>query len=151
MTEDSAEPVESLYFEPGGTWWAVLFGPAFAALGVGVELLTHGPMFWQLWVGVGVILSLFSAFWVSGRRRFFVVRLTRDQLIQGTEQLPVDQIAEVLDGDDEPPGVRVLGGGYSIPRKYYAIQLGLADGSRALGWARDGDALRTALRGLVEA
>lgn len=145
---ESAEP---LYFEPGASWWGVLFGPAFAGFGLLVELITGGPMFWALWITTAVVLGLFSAFWVYGRRRFTQVRLTREELTQGTEQLPVKRIAKVYDGDDEPFGVRVLGGGASIPRKYHAIRLGLADGSRVLAWARNGDALRTALRDLVEA
>lgn len=150
MTE-SPEPAEPLYFEPGASWWGILFGPIFAAFGIGVELLSNGPLFWALWITVAVVLGLFTAFWVYGRRRFFQVRLTPEELTQGTETVPVEQIAEVFDGDDEPFGMRVLGGGLAVPRKYDPIQLGLADGSRALGWARDGDALRTALRELVEA
>lgn len=145
MTEEHAGD-EPLYFEPGASWWAVLFGPAFAALGVGAELISTGPIYWGLWIGVAGVLGLFAMLWVYARRRFAVVRVTHQELTQGSERLPVSKIKAVFDSDDEPPGVRVLGGGQSVPRRYTAVHLKLTDGSRVLAWARDGDGLRAALR-----
>lgn len=142
----SEQPGEALYYEPGATWWSVLVGPAFGAFGVAVELLTSGPVFWGLWITVAVILALFAVLWIYARRRFTAVQVTAEELTQGTERLPVSEIKWVSDSDDEPLGVRVLGGGATVPRKYTAVLLKLTDGSRVLAWARDGDGLRTALR-----
>lgn len=146
------EPAEDVrYFEPGGSWWGLLFGPAFAAVGIGIELLTVGPVFWALWIIVAVGLFGFAALWVYGRRRFCLVRVTESTLFQGPERLPLGKIAEVSDDDDEPFGVRVLGGGMTVPRKYEPVPLRLTDGKQVVAWARDGDALRAALRGAAGA
>ncbi|MGH3432891.1 MAG: hypothetical protein ACRDQB_08660 [Thermocrispum sp.] len=106
-------------------------------------------MFWWFWIAAGVVLLPFTALWVYARRRFCVVRVTGDELTQGAETLPVDQITQVSDAssaDHELLGDRVLGGGQAVPRKYQPVRLGLSDDTRVLAWARDGDALRTALR-----
>lgn len=149
MTEEPGP----LYLERGGSWWGALFPVGFAALGIGVEALS-GPVFWWLWILTAAVLVPFTLLWVYARRRFLRVRLTSVELTQGTETLPVENIAEVSDGlagDEEPLGVRVLGGGHTVPRKFQPVRLRLTDDTRVLAWARDGDALRTALRGVVEA
>lgn len=141
---------EPLYFEQGGSWWAALFPVVFVGVGIGVEAL-FGGVYWTLWGITAAVLVPFTLLWIYGRRRFCLVRLTRGELTQGSETLPVEQIAEVYDGDDEPLGMRVLGGGHTVPRKYQPVRLRLSDGSKALAWARDGQALRTALRGVAGA
>lgn len=141
---------EPLYFEQGGSWWAASFPVVFVGAGIGLETL-FGGVYWTLWLITAAVLVPFTLLWIYGRRRFFLVRLTREELTQGSETLPVEQIAEVHDGDDEPFGVRVLGGSHSVPRKYQPVRLRLRDGGQALAWARDGEALRTALRAVVAA
>jgi hypothetical protein len=147
MTSDLSEDDDEreLYFEQGASWWALLFGPCFALIGLGFELVTSGPVFISLWIAVAAALTVFTALWVHARRRFTLVRLTDAELRQGPETLEVARIAEVGDGEP-PPGAKVLGGGLAAPRKYDEVPLRLDDDTIALAWARDGEALREALR-----
>jgi hypothetical protein len=64
--------------------------------------------------------------------------------------LPVDRIVE-LDDVGAPIGARVLGGGWTVPRKFTEVPLRLADGTVVLAWAKDPDAFRAALRPLLAA
>ncbi|WP_286899782.1 hypothetical protein [Thermocrispum sp.] len=142
-----------LYDDPGGSWLALAFPFGLAAAGVAVEAVT-GPVFWSLWALAGGVLLLFTVLWVVARRRFCRVRVTRSELIQGPEVLAIDRIAKILPAgprDEQVRDLRVLGGGHSMPRKYEPVRLQLTDGTRALAWARDGEALRTALRAAMDA
>ncbi|HEU5469824.1 MAG TPA: hypothetical protein VFV67_04170 [Actinophytocola sp.] len=136
---------EILFAEPGSTWWPVLWGPAFAVAGVTVEALS-GPVHWVAWLVIGAALAGGAAGWVRGRRRLLRVRLTPATLTQGTETLAVQHIAGVE--EDAPAGARVLGGGWTVPRKLIGVPVRLSDGRVVLAWARDGDGLRAALAGL---
>lgn len=160
------------YEEPAASWWALLFGPGFAVAGILFEVLTPGPVLYPVWLIAGFALTGFTAMWVYARKRFAVVRLTSDLLRQGEETLPVDRISAIADEQDEedeavdvgesadgaagttgivPRASRVLGGGLAAPRKYDELPLRLDDGTVVLAWARDGQALRTALRELLSA
>jgi hypothetical protein len=75
------------------------------------------------------------------------VLLTDDTLRLGEEELPVASIAAVE--DEEPDIARVLGGGWTTPKGTGAVPLRLHDGSLIVAWARDPDALATALRALL--
>lgn len=151
MTPAEPGEPEELYAEPGASWWGLLFGPVFAGIGIGLELLMGGPVFWGLWITVVIVLGLFSLLWVYARRRYAQVRVTAQTLTQGSEKLAVEKIKQVSDSTEEPLGVKVLGGGQGVPRKYGAVTLRLTDGTRVVAWARDGDALRAALRSVVQA
>jgi hypothetical protein len=133
-----------LFAEPGSSWWPVLWGPAFAAVGAGVEALS-GPVHLVAWLVVAAGLAGAAALWVRARRRLLSVRLTGSTLTLGTETLAVQRIAEV-DGVEPPARARVLGGGWTVPRKLAEVPLRLDDGTVVLAWARDGDGLRAALR-----
>lgn len=167
MTPDD---VDVRYEEPAASWWALLFGPGFALAGVLFEVFTPGPVLWPVWLIAALALSGFTAMWVYARRRYAVVQLTTEVLRQGEETLPLERIAAIADehdgdadtegtvgadagtGDAEPRRVtRVLGGGLAAPRKYDELPLRLDDGTVVLAWARDGHALRTALRELLSA
>lgn len=137
-----------LYAEPGSTWWPVLWGPVFVAIGVIVEVIT-GPVHWLAWLVLAVVLAAMTAGWVKARRRVCSLSLTPETLRQGQEDLPVERIAAVL--DDEDALGRPLGGGLTAPRKTYEIPLELDDGTTVLAWARDPAALRAALTPLVGA
>lgn len=134
------------YAEAGARWSAVLFGPCFALAGLAVEWLTAGPVFWWLWLTAAVVLGAFAALWVYGRRRFCAVLVTSEVLVQGPERLAVERITAVPDATEPPTGARVLGGGIGVPRNYDAVPVWLDDGTVVLAWARDGAALRAALR-----
>lgn len=154
MTE-AADDVR--YEETAASWWWLLFGPGFAAAGILVEVVTQGPVLYPVWLVAGVALTGFTAMWVYARKRYVVVLLTRSTLRQGQETLPVERIAGLADADDKPGGMqvvhasRVLGGGMAAPRKYDELLLRLDDGTVVLAWARDGAALREALRELLSA
>ncbi|HEX2130325.1 MAG TPA: hypothetical protein VHH15_02115 [Actinophytocola sp.] len=145
MTEPD-EPV--LFAEAGSTWWPVLWGPLFAAVGVALEAST-GPVHWLPWIVVAGVLGGGAIVWVSARRKVYLVRLTTGTLTQGREHLRVAEIAAVTDVGT-PAGAKVLGGGWTVPRKTEAVPLRLTDGGVVLAWARDDDGLRDALSRLVE-
>ena len=154
MTEPvgSAEPARfaECFAEPGSSWWPLLWGPVFAGLGAGVEAMSGQPHL-SAWLAVGAWLALVAAIWVRGRRRLLSVSLTEQELVQGQESLAVWRIAEVAAEQDGelPAGARVLGGGWTVPRKLSAVPLRLDDGSTVLAWARDGERLRSALRAVL--
>jgi hypothetical protein len=146
VTEPTDEPV--LFAEHGSSWWPLLWGPLFAAIGIVAELPT-GPVHWLPWFAVGAALLGGAAVWVSARRKVYLVRLTTGSLTQGRELLPVEKIAAVTDVGT-PAGTRILGGGWSAPRRTTEFPVRLSDGGVVLAWARDDDGLRDALRRLVE-
>lgn len=136
-----------LYTEAGSSLWPVLWGPAFALIGAVVEAMS-GPVHVVAWVVVGFVLAGLAMIWVQARRRVCAVRLTTSALTQGRESIDVGSLAEVEDVGASV-GARVLGGGWSVPRKFTEVPVKLGDGSTVLAWARDGDALRAALSRLL--
>lgn len=147
MTEPQDEQQPVLFRERGSSWWPVLWGPIFAAVGGGVEA-TGGPSHTIQWVLVGLGLAVLTTVWVAARRRMCSVLLTPTVLRQGREELAVDRIAEVADVGPQM-GSRVLGGGLAVPRKFTGVPLRLDDDSTVLAWAKHGEGLRDALRELV--
>ena len=137
------------YAEPGSTWWPATWGIVFALVGGGIEALS-GPVHVLVWVLVGIGLSGLTLIWVHARRRVLSLRLTSEILYQGLEPLPVSRIADV-DDVGAPIGARVLGGGWTVPKKFTEVPLRLADGTVVLAWAKDPDAFRAALRPLLNA
>ena len=137
-----------LFAEQGSSWWPVLWGPLFAAIGAGVEATT-GPVHWLPWFVVGVGLFGVATVWVSARRKVYLVRLTTGTLTQGREHLATSRIAAITDVGT-PTGAKILGGGWTAPRRTTEIPVRLDDGKVVLAWARDYDGLRDALRRLVE-
>ncbi|MET8995043.1 hypothetical protein [Amycolatopsis sp. NPDC004169] len=139
-----------LYAESGVSWAAIAWGPAFALVGALAELVTGGPVHVVGWLLVAFGLCVITMPWVYARRRFLSVEVTSEQLRQGREKVPAAEIASVTDVG-APVGARVLGGGWSVPRKYDSLPVELADGSVVLAWAKDVEALRDALDRLVRA
>jgi len=137
------------YAEPGSTWWPVTWGLVFALVGAGMEALS-GPVHVVAWVLVGIALSGLTAIWVQARRRVCSVQVTDELLHQGREPLAVSKIVAV-DDVGAPVGARVLGGGWTVPKRFVEVPLKLADGSVVIAWAKDPDALRAALRPLLPA
>ncbi|MER6900206.1 hypothetical protein, partial [Amycolatopsis sp. NPDC000740] len=107
----------TLYSEPGVGWSALVWGPLFALLGALAELATAGPTHVVGWVLIGVALVALTLPWVYARRRFLSLEVTTEGLRQGRETLAAEKIASVSDVG-APVGARVLGGGWSVPRKY---------------------------------
>jgi hypothetical protein len=136
-----------LFAEHGSSWWPLLWGPAFAAIGVVLEVTT-GVVHWLQWFAVAMVLLGGAAVWVSARRKVYRVRLTPGLLTQGREELDVERIAAV-DDVGAPTGARILGGGWTAPRRTTAVPVRLTDDSVVLAWARDAEELTGALRRLV--
>lgn len=147
-----------LYAEPGSSWWPLLWGPVFAVVGVLVEVLTRGPVHVLTWVVLTGVLVASTAVWVYGRRRVCSLRLTPTALSLGREVVPVDAISAVTDVGG-PVGAPVLGGGWTVPKGTTEVPLRLdralrpedpPQGRVVLGWARDPEALTSALRSLLD-
>jgi hypothetical protein len=138
-----------LYAEPGSTWWPVLWGPIFAVVGALFEWTT-GPVHTLGWTLVAIGFAGAGAIWAQGRRRMCSVELTPVTLRQGRETLDVDKIAAADEEVGTPVAARVLGTGWAVPRKFESVPVRLQDGTTVVAWARDGEALRAALRELVE-
>jgi hypothetical protein len=136
---------QTRYSERGASWTVLLYGPVFAVLGALAEQLTGGGVHVIGWVLAGLGLAAITAPWVQARRRFLSVRVTSSALWQGREELAIDRIAEVSDVG-APAGARVLGGGWSTPAKFDELPIRLDDGTVVLAWAKDGAALRDAIR-----
>jgi hypothetical protein len=141
---------ERLYAESGVSWAAIVWGPVFAVVGALAELATGGPVHIVGWLMVGFGLGVITVPWVYARRRFLSLEVTTKELRQGREKVPAAQLAEVTDVGT-PVGARVLGGGWSVPRKYDSLPVKLADGTVVLAWAKDVEALQDALDRLVRA
>jgi hypothetical protein len=144
---DGDEPV--LYAESGSRPWVLLFGPLLAAAGIGLESFAPGGASVPLWLGVGLLVFLYTLVLVRSRRRFLRVELTPSTLVQGSTHLPTSQVSALRPADEEHHGIRVLGDGPVVPRRHGAVVLRLTDGTRAVAWARDADGLRRALEDLL--
>ena len=143
------EPV--LYAETGSRPWVLLFGPVLAAAGIGLESLAPGGPSFALWLGVGLLVFLYTLVLVRSRRRFLRVELTPSTLVQGSTRLPMSQVTSLRPTDEDHHGLRVLGDGPVVPRRLTPVVLRLSDGTRAVAWARDGAALRQAIGDLLRA
>ncbi|MEJ2888399.1 DUF3093 family protein [Actinomycetospora aeridis] len=145
-----SEP-DVLFEESGTRPWILLFGPVLAGVGIALESLAPGGASLTLWLGVGLLVLLYTLLLVRTRRRYLRVRLTASALEQGTTSLPMSQVTSVRPVDDEHHGLRVLGDGPVVPRRLAPVVLRLSDGTRAVAWARDGAGLRRALEDLLRA
>jgi hypothetical protein len=140
----------TLYSEAGVGWLALVWGPLFALLGAVAELATGGPVHTVAWIMIAIGLCALTLPWVYARRRFLSLEVTTRGLRQGREQLEAARIAAVTDVGT-PVGARVLGGGWTVPRKYDELPVKLDDGTVVLAWARDVEALQAALSELAGA
>lgn len=138
------------FTEHGASWLAVLFGPVFALVGALVV-----PAHPWMWIGAAIVLTATTALFIYARRTFGLVQLTASTLTQGAESVSVSRVRRVFGSDERAPGgSRVLGGGAVhtvVPRGRTEVPLELDDGSVVLAWARDGEALRSALSDVVGA
>ena len=141
------EPV--LFSESGTRPWVLLFGPLLAAAGIALESLAPGGASVPLWLGVGLVVFLYTLVLVRSRRRFLRVELTPSTLVQGGTRLPMSHVSSLRPPDEEHHGIRVLGDGPVVPRRFGAVVLRLTDGTRAVAWARDAAGLRRALEELL--
>lgn len=145
--------------EPGGRWRSVLWGPAFALLGLVVEPATGSTPHPWLWLGTAVLLGGLTGLQVAAARTHTSVAVTDRVLRQGPAELDLDEIAVVhgpsrraaFDDPWEPWETAPALGGPTVPRRRTGVGLDLADGRVVQAWARDDEGLRTALLEVVGA
>lgn len=147
-----------LFYEPGGRWRSLAWGPIFCLIALVIELYTGHVVHWFALSLFALLLTGFSYVQISAARQHVSVELTQTQLRQGTESLDIVDIDGVLpeadysDGDYEPKRwetARVLGELTGVPRRRYPIGLRLVGGGLVQAWARDDDGLREELEQIV--
>ncbi|MFE3544054.1 hypothetical protein ACFXK0_13915 [Nocardia sp. NPDC059177] len=135
-----------LFSEPGAHWRAVAYGPALCAAIVLIEWLTGSIVHGFALGFCAVAIGGFTVLQVIAGRAHAKVELTADTLVQGTQTLPVADIAEVLPADDDDAAdARALGELSGVPRRRRGVGLRLADGGYVQAWAIDHAGLRAAL------
>ncbi|WP_139235183.1 hypothetical protein [Actinopolyspora lacussalsi] len=116
------EAVEVRYAEPGSSWWPLLWGPAFALLGLVVELATPGPLHLPQWPVLAVLLAAAAVPWVRARRRFHSVTLTTVELTVGGESVPLDRLV-LPEAEPATRAARVLGAASTVPKGMTEVPL----------------------------
>ncbi|WP_433591964.1 hypothetical protein [Nocardia sp. CA-145437] len=152
MSEAINAPGAVLFSEPGARWRTIAYGPALCAIILVIELFRGGDIHRFGLVFCGVLLAGFVWLQVIAGKRHISVELTAEQLREGTEVVPLRDIAEVLPEDDEESwdyedwqSARALGELTGVPRRRKGIGLKLTDGRLVQAWARDHVTLRAAL------
>lgn len=146
-----------LYAEDGWSWAWTLAAPAFCAAAAVSELAAGGPVHWLLFTVFAIATALCHGVIIAATRVHGRVRLTPDVLLQGTEELELRRIEEVLPlpAADDPEAswqtARLLGELREMPRRRAAVGLRLDTGGEVRAWSRDPAALHAALTGAVAA
>ncbi|MFI6868036.1 hypothetical protein [Nocardia sp. NPDC050406] len=141
-----------LFAEPGARWRTIAYGPALCALILALEVVRGGSIHWFGLVFCAALLGGFVWLQVVAGRRHISVELTDTHLRDGTELLPLRDIAAVLPEDDEESwededwqSARALGELTGVPRRRRGIGLKLRGGELVQAWARDHRTLRAEL------
>ncbi|QNG19802.1 hypothetical protein G4H71_15670 [Rhodococcus triatomae] len=147
---------EVLFSEPGGQWRVVAYGPIFCLVVLTAELFTGPLVHWFALLLAAVLTAGLVALQVVAARTHVSVELTRTTLRDGTEELALADIAEVLPPADPDEyelekweTARALGELANVPRRRTAIGLRLRGGGLVRAWARDSAELRRQLDALV--
>ncbi|WP_245717701.1 hypothetical protein [Nocardia jejuensis] len=153
---DASSSEAVLFSEPGAHWRTVAYGPILCAILLGVEFLRGGAVHWFGLLFCALMLAGFVWLQVVAGKRHISVELTADTLREGTEVLPLRDIAEVLPADDEESwdyedweSARALGELTGVPRRRKGIGLKLKAGGLVQAWARDHFTLREELTAAV--
>ncbi|GAC79171.1 hypothetical protein SAMN04488550_3766 [Gordonia malaquae] len=141
---------ETLFYEPGGSWWVVVIGPALLALTLWLEIAGKGRIHWEVLTIFGVVLIGFSILQVKAARRHVSVRLTEQTLQQGTRTIALSDIVTVYPenrgGDFQDwESAPALGELHAVPRRRKGVGVKLKNGKLAQAWARDVDRFRSEL------
>ncbi|WP_024794290.1 hypothetical protein [Tomitella biformata] len=152
---------EVLYTEPGARWRVLLLAPIFAVVGLVSDALLGSGMRWFVWVLAALILGAIGSWMVHAARQHTSVSLTREVLVQGQDELPTSDIVKVFPAAprnrtrDDPAehweSARALGEISRIPRGRRGVGIQLRRGNLTQAWAKDDDALRTALQAILDA
>ena len=160
MTTAKRSEPKPLFYEPGASWWWVVWGPASAAAMIFIEVWSGAPVSFVVPLIFLVLVSVFVALQVRAARIHVSVELTEDALRQGTETILVREIVRVYPAPEhhEASGkelakwqsARALGELVGVPRRRTGIGLRLTQGRTAQAWARRHRDLREALTPLVQ-
>lgn len=142
---------ETLYAEDGWSWAWIFAAPLFCLAAGLFEVLTGAPVHWLMLTVCAVASALCHGVMIAATRIHGHVRVTETTYTQGTEELELVEVAEVLppSGDDDPEAswesARTLGEMREVPRRRQSVGLRLENGGEVRAWARDATALRAAL------
>ncbi|MFD6350646.1 hypothetical protein KHQ06_09180 [Nocardia tengchongensis] len=157
MSEALHAPGPVLFSEPGARWRTIAYGPAMCAIILVIELFRGGDIHWFGLAFCAVLLAGFVWLQVIAGKRHISVELTPEHLREGTEVVPLREIAAVLPEEDEESwdyedwqSARALGELTGVPRRRKGIGLKLTDGRLVQAWARDHVTLRAALNDALE-
>ncbi|MGV9679516.1 hypothetical protein ACWDSJ_29920 [Nocardia sp. NPDC003482] len=146
-----------LFAEPGARWRSIAYGPLLCLVVLILELALRAPVHWFGLAFCAVLLAGFVWLQVIAGRRHVSVELTGTTLREGTEVLPLRDIAEVLPerdpdawDDEDWESARALGELTGVPRRRKGIGLKLRDGAIVQAWARDHHRLREELSAALE-
>lgn len=146
-----------LYAEDGWSWAWILAGPVFCAAAAVFEVVTGAPVHWLMLTVCAIATALCHGVMIAATRVHGRVRVTPGMYIQGTEELELDRVEQVLPlpvaGEPEASWetARTLGELRDMPRRRAAVGLRLDNGGEVRAWARNRAALHAALVGAVSA
>lgn len=147
---EEIDPGETLFYEPGGSWWVVLIGPVLVGAVLALEISGPGQVHWPVLGIFFVILTGFSVMQVYAARLHTSVQLTERTLRQGTRTIELDRIVKIFPANDgaehkdweSAPALGELSG---VPRRRKGVGLKIDNGKLAQAWARDIDRFRPEL------
>lgn len=144
-----------LYAEDGWSWAWILAAPLFCLAAGLFEVVTGAPVHWLMLTVCAVASAACHAVMIAATRVHGRVRLTPTAYYQGTEELELARVAEVLPpaaGETQSwQSARTLGELREVPRRRGAVGLRLDSGAEVRAWGRRPDRLRDALAGAVAA
>lgn len=152
---DAVDPTgsrgELLYAEDGWSWAWIFAAPLFCLAAGLFELATQAPVHWLMLTVCAIASALCHGVMIAATRVHGRVRVTTESYSQGTEELELERIAQVLPlpGDGRPEAswetARTLGELREVPRRRQSVGLKLDNGGEVRAWARDAAALHSAL------
>ncbi|TSD99560.1 hypothetical protein FOS14_12390 [Skermania sp. ID1734] len=141
-----------LFAEPGAHMRAVAYGPALCLLVAIVELATGSRVHVLMLIVFAVLIAGIVYAQVTAAQRYLSVELTPQTLRQGTEKVPLSDIAQVFPPADEESwepqpweSAPALGDLVAVPRRRTGIGLELENGKVVQAWAKDHGRLRAEL------
>jgi hypothetical protein len=160
MTRAGDAERKPLFYEPGGSWYLLLLGPAAAVTLILIQMSSHRGVGLLVPAVFMVMIALFLAIQVKAARIHTSVELTEDALRQGTETILVREIVKIYPEAENSVAsglplapwqeARTLGEINGVPRHRVGIGLKLTGGRTAQAWARRHRQLRAALTPLVQ-
>ena len=140
-----------LYAEDGWSWAWILAAPLFCTAAGLFEWLTDAPVHWLMLTICAIASALCHGVMIAATSVHGRVRLTPTAYYQGTEELDLAHVEQVLPpagaGPDEASWqtARTLGELREVPRRRGAVGLRLDTGAEVRAWCRRPAALRAAL------